>query len=158
MNLFFGMRLFLFPGSKLLNNPASSRSKISLLGIWEFIHTIRRTQNMSWKHYNTETETLEISGYLPTELERFHAVVMNEDTWYKQIRRPGNNYAVRVNRFLDGLLAILKSWEEKEPCLIYPYLYILHVNLTEDKKTALVSLQRTHGYEFIFKDIAIPFE
>ena len=37
---------------------------------------------MSWKHYNTETETLEISGYLPTELERFHAVVMNEDTWY----------------------------------------------------------------------------
>ena len=26
---------------------------------------------MSWKHYNTETETLEISGYLPTELERF---------------------------------------------------------------------------------------
>ena len=39
---------------------------------------------MSWKHYNTETETLEISGYLPTELERFHAVVMNEDTWYKQ--------------------------------------------------------------------------
>lgn len=113
---------------------------------------------MSWKHYNTETETLEISGYLPTELERFHTVVMNEDTWYKQIRRPGNNYAVRVNRFLDGLLAILKSWEEKEPCLIYPYLYILHVNLTEDKKTALVSLQRTHGYEFVFKDIAIPFE
>lgn len=31
---------------------------------------------MSWKHFNTETETLEISGYLPTELERFHAVVM----------------------------------------------------------------------------------
>ena len=113
---------------------------------------------MSWKHYNTETETLEISGYLPTELERFHAVVMNEDTWYKQIRRPGNNYAVRVNRFLDGLLTILKSWEEKEPCLIYPYLYILHVDLTEDKKTALVSLQRTHGYEFVFKDISIPFE
>ena len=113
---------------------------------------------MSWKHYNTETETLEISGYLPTELERFHAVVMNEDTWYKQIRRPGNNYAVRVNRFLDGLLTILKSWEEKEPCLIYSYLYILHVDLTENKKTALVSLQRTHGYEFIFKDIAIPFE
>ena len=84
---------------------------------------------MSWKHFNTETETLEISGYLPTELERFHAVVMDEDTW-----------------------------EEKEPCLIYPYLYILHVDLTENKKTALVSLQRTHGYEFIFKDIAIPFE
>ena len=36
---------------------------------------------MSWKHFNTETETLEISGYLPTELERFHAVVMDEDTW-----------------------------------------------------------------------------
>ena len=75
-----------------------------------------------------------------------------------EIRRPGKDYAVRVNRFLDGLLAILKSWEEKEPCLIYPYLYILHVDLTENKKTALVSLQRTHGYEFIFKDIAIPFE
>lgn len=33
-----------------------------------------------------------------------------------------------------------------------------YVNLTEDKKTALVSLQRTHGYEFVFKDIAIPFD
>lgn len=113
---------------------------------------------MSQKHFNTETETLEISGYLPTELERFHAVVMDEDTWYNEIRRPGKNYAVRVNRFLDGLLAILKSWEEKEPCLIYPYLYILHVDLTEDKKTALVSLQRTHGYEFVFENVEIPFE
>ena len=113
---------------------------------------------MSWKHYNTETETLEISGYLPTELERFHTVVMNEDTWYKQIRRPSNNYAVRVNRFLDGLLTVLKSWEEKEHCLIDPYLYILHIDLTSDKKTSLVSLQRTQGYEFVCKDIEIPFE
>lgn len=46
---------------------------------------------MSWKHFNTETETLEISGYLPTELERFHAVVMDEDTWYNEIRRPGKD-------------------------------------------------------------------
>ena len=68
------------------------------------------------------------------------------------------DYTLNKLLILDGLLTILKSWEEKEPCLIYPYLYILHVDLTEDKKTALVSLQRTHGYEFVFKDIAIPFE
>lgn len=113
---------------------------------------------MSWKHFNTETETLEISGYLPTELEHFHAVVMDEDTWYNEIRRPGKDYAVRVNKFLDGLLAILKFWEEKETCLIYPYMYILHIDLAEDKKTALVSLQRTHSYEFVFKNVEIPFE
>ena len=70
---------------------------------------------MSWKHFNTETETLEISGYLPTELERFHAVVMDEDTWYNEIRRPGKDYAVRVNKFLDGLLAILSSGKRKKP-------------------------------------------
>ena len=85
---------------------------------------------MSWKHFNTETETLEISGYLPTELERFHAVVMDEDTWYNEIRRPGKDYAVRVNRFLDGLLTILKSWEEKEPCLIYPEVPARRANCT----------------------------
>ena len=86
-----------------------------------------------------------LSGDNMEEVRTFSAIAHEDDilqTYLKEI----------------GKIKLLKSWEEKEPCLIYPYLYILHVNLTEDRKTALVSLQRTHGYEFIFKDIAIPFE
>lgn len=113
---------------------------------------------MSWRHYNPETDTIEINGYLPSELERFHAVVMNEDTWYRYIRKPCKDYAVRVNKFLDGLLALLNAWEDRESSLIYPFMYILHINLTEDKKSALVSLQRTFGYEFVFINEVIPFE
>lgn len=113
---------------------------------------------MSWRHYNPETDTIEISGYLPSELERFHAVVMSEDTWYRYIRGTDRNYAVRVNKFLDGLLALLNAWENRECCLIYPFLYILHIDLTEDKKSALVSLQRSFSYEFVFVNEVIPFE
>ena len=37
------------------------------------------------------------------------------------------------------------------------YFYILHIDLAETPNTALVSLQRNRGYEFIFKDVPVSF-
>ncbi|MBU5447949.1 MULTISPECIES: hypothetical protein [Clostridia] len=110
---------------------------------------------MGWIHYNTEAGRCEACVTLPSELEGFH-VVMKDHTWYDVIRNPYERQH-RVNKFLDGLKDLLDTLAEKEPDIYYHKAYILHIDLTEDEKTALVSIQRTRAYAFICKNIPIPF-
>lgn len=56
---------------------------------------------MSWKHFNTEPKHLKSADICQ---QNWNASMRrkDEDTWYNEIRRPGKDYAVRVNKFLDG--------------------------------------------------------
>lgn len=109
---------------------------------------------MSWMHYDVEKGINELCGILPSEINSF-TVIMEENTWYNVIRKPGE-HTERVNKFLNGLKVLLEMWDEKEPDLLFEHLYILHIDL-QDENTALVSLQRKHGYEFVFKNVPISF-
>ena len=62
-----------------------------------------------------------------------------------------------VNTFLDGLKDLLDTLAKEEPDINYHKAYILHIDLTEDEKTALVSIQRIRAYAFVCKNIPIPF-
>lgn len=110
---------------------------------------------MSWRHYNKETGGYENCVTLPSELEDFH-VVMKDETWYNAIRNP-YNCKQRVNKFLDGLKDLLDTLAEEEPEISNHSLYILHIDLAPSKKAAIVAIQRTFCYEFICKNVIIPF-
>ena len=104
---------------------------------------------MSWRHYDPETKICRYRG-LPRVLCDFDTVVMEEDTWntIKEVSLPA---------FLDNLKKLLDSYLDEEFMLTIRYFYILHIDLAETPNTALVSLQRKRGYEFVFKDIPVSF-
>lgn len=116
---------------------------------------------MSWMKYNKETKETEKAGVLVSDLERFSSIVMEESTWEKinqfSDRVPWGRES-RMNTFVDDLLCRLeyKEAELNEPVRNRPENYILHIDLDESKDTALVSIQRTVSYEFIFKNMEIP--
>ena len=100
---------------------------------------------MSWKHYDPKTKICEYRS-LPRVLCDFDTVVMDENTW-NAIKKAS------LPTFLDNLKKLLDSYSDEEFMLIIRYFYILHIDLAETPNTALVSLQRNRGYEFVFKDV-----
>lgn len=104
---------------------------------------------MSWKHYDPKTKICEYRS-LPRVLCDFDTVVMDENTW-NAIKKAS------LPTFLDNLKKLLDSYSDEEFMLIIRYFYILHIDLAETPNTALVSLQRNRGYEFVFKDVPVSF-
>ena len=92
---------------------------------------------MTWKHYDPKTKICEYRS-LPRVLCDFDTVVMDEDTW-------------------NAIKKLLDSYSDEEFMLTIRYFYILHIDLAEASNTALVSLQRNRGYEFVFKDVPVSF-
>lgn len=87
---------------------------------------------------------------LPRVLCDFDTVVMDENTW-NAIKKAS------LPTFLDNLKKLLDSYSDEEFMLTIRYFYILHIDLAETPNTALVSLQRNRGYEFVFKDVPVSF-
>ena len=104
---------------------------------------------MSWKHYDPKTKICEYRS-LPRILCDFDTVVMDENTW--------NTFKkASFSTFLGNLKKLLDSYSDEEFMLTIRYFYILHIDLAETPNTALVSLQRKRGYEFVFKDVLVSF-
>lgn len=104
---------------------------------------------MSWKHYDPKTKICEYRS-LPRVLCDFDTVVMEKDTW-NAIKKTS------LPAFLDNLKKLLDSYSDEEFMLTIRCFYILHIDLAETPNTALVSLQRNRGYEFVFKDVPVSF-
>lgn len=116
---------------------------------------------MSWMRYNKETKKTQKVCTLVSDLEKFDSIVMDNETW-NEINQFSDNVPwgreSRMNTFVDDLITALafKEAENNEPLNGQPWNYILHVELNEDKDTAIISIQRRTSYEFVLKNLPIP--
>lgn len=116
---------------------------------------------MSWMRYNKETKKTQKVCTLVSDLEKFDSVVMDIETW-NEINQFSDNVPwgreSRMNTFVDDLITALafKEAENNEPLNGQLWNYILHIELNEDKDTAIISIQRRTSYEFVLKNLPIP--
>ena len=105
---------------------------------------------MSWMKYNTETNSIDLLGYI-SELSTFRALVMEESTWKVITKRnPKATKKTRRQKFLSDLTALLEKKDKK--ILQQPYDYVLHIELSSDESNAIISVQRSATYEYIFRN------
>ena len=97
---------------------------------------------MSWMKYNTETNSIDLLGYI-SELSTFRALVMEESTW-KIITKKSPKTTGKTRRQKDKKI------------MQQPYDYVLHIELSADESNALISVQRSTTYEYIFRNEIIP--
>lgn len=105
---------------------------------------------MSWMKYNTETNSIDLLGYI-SELSTFRALVMEESTWKIITKKsPKTTGKTRRQKFLSDLFALLEKKDKKT--MQQPYDYVLHIELSADESNALISVQRSTTYEYIFRN------
>ena len=114
---------------------------------------------MNWMKYNKETRQIDLLPYI-SELSGFQAIVIDERTWNVICKRsasaaPGKAKGRKI-KFLANLFDLLKAQDETRPITEHAYDYVLHIELSADETNALISLQRTSTYEFIFRNEIIP--